>query len=124
MADKDRPSSWGKFKEENCTSCIAACCMMPVEIRLSDLVRLGLAEEGELSPKKVAKRLSQKGIVRSYRSNTGLFMLQQQADGSCAFLGADRLCTVYEKRPDTCRGFPLTLGPRIGFCPYTSKVRK
>jgi Fe-S-cluster containining protein len=97
---------------------------MPVEIRLQDLLRLGLAGPDELSPKKVAKRLAKAKIVRSYRSNTGLFLLQQQADGSCVFLGKDRLCTVYEARPDTCRGFPITLGPRAGFCPYKNKLSR
>jgi Fe-S-cluster containining protein len=97
---------------------------MPLEVRLSDLERLGLVEEGEASPKKIAKRLGKMGIVKSYRAATGLFLLQQKADDSCPFLGEDRLCTVYEKRPDVCRGFPVTLGPRVSYCPYRKKAEK
>lgn len=95
---------------------------MPVEVSLSDLLRLGVVQDGESSPKKIAKRLAKEKIIRSYRAGTELFMLQQQADGACVFLGKDRRCTVYEKRPDTCRGFPLDLGPRVGFCPYGRKA--
>lgn len=95
---------------------------MPVEVKLSDLVRLGLAEEGELSAKKITKRLAKLALVRTYRAATGLFLLQEKSDGSCPFLGADKLCTVYEQRPDTCRGFPSDLGPRLGFCPYKKRL--
>jgi Fe-S-cluster containining protein len=94
---------------------------MPVEVRLADLERLGLLGKGEASPKKIARRLGREGIVRSYRGATGLFQLEPQGDGSCPFLGPDRLCTVYEKRPDLCRDFPLKAGPRPGFCPFNRK---
>lgn len=123
MPDKDRPSSWVQYKEDYCASCVASCCTMPVEVVFADLVRLGLASEGELSPKKVAKRLAREKIVKSYRSGSGLFMLQQQANGACVFLGKDRRCTVYEKRPSTCRDFPVKVGPRVGYCPYTKSSK-
>jgi Fe-S-cluster containining protein len=93
---------------------------MPVEVNLFDLERLGLVGEGELSPKKIARRLVGAKIVRHYRSATGLFLLQPKADGSCPFLGSDRRCTVYDRRPGVCRGFPRELGPRIHYCPYRS----
>lgn len=92
---------------------------MPVEIRLSDLVRLGVASEDEASGgiKKLAKRLVREGIIVSYRQGTELFMLTQKANRDCRYLDSQtRLCTVYEKRPDTCRQFP-SIGPRPGFCP-------
>jgi len=123
MADKDRPSSWVLYKDEFCASCTGACCTMPVEVVFSDLVRLGVASPDELSPKKVAKRLAKEKIVRSYRSSSGLFMLQQQANGACVFLGKDRRCTVYEKRPSTCRDFPTKVGPRVSYCPYTKSSK-
>lgn len=124
MTDKDRPSTWVAYRSGLCASCVAACCTMPLEVRLSDLERLGLVEEGEASPKKIAKRLGKLAIVKSYRAATGLFLLQQKADDSCPFLGEDRLCTVYEKRPDVCRGFPMALGPRVTYCPYRKKQEK
>lgn len=92
---------------------------MPVEIRLSDLIRLGVVTEDEAagSVKKVAKRLTREGIIVSYRQGTELFMLTQKANRDCLYLDSKtRLCTVYEKRPDTCRQFP-SIGPRPGFCP-------
>ena len=97
---------------------------MPVEIRATDLLRLGLASEDELqgSIKKLAKRLSKEGIIQSYRSGTEFFMLTQRSNSDCYFLDEKtRLCSVYDKRPDTCRGFPANLGPRVGFCPYLKK---
>lgn len=92
---------------------------MPVEIKISDLIRLGLTTEDEAagSIKKLAKRLMKEGYITSYRQGTEFFMLSQKANRDCWFLDSKtRLCTVYEKRPDTCRGFP-SIGPRPGFCP-------
>lgn len=92
---------------------------MPVEIKLSDLIRLGVAteDEAQTSIKKLAKRLMKEGIIVSYRSGTEFFMLSQKANRDCLYLDSKtRLCTVYEKRPDTCRQFP-SIGPRPGFCP-------
>ena len=98
---------------------------MPVEIKASDLIRLGLTDEDEVSTsvKKVAKRLIKEGIISSYREGTGNFMITQKANDDCYFLDLKtRLCTVYEKRPDTCREFPK-IGPRPGFCPSTRQSR-
>ena len=98
--------------------------MMPVEIKSSDLVRLDLTDVDELenSIKKVAKRLKKEGVISSYREGTDLFMLTQKSNDDCYFLDSKtRLCTVYEKRPDTCRDFPTRVGPRIGSCPYNPK---
>lgn len=93
---------------------------MPVEIRASDLVRLGLATEDELnqSIKKVAKKLIRSGVLKSYREGTEFFMISQKANEDCWFLDTKtRKCTVYEKRPDTCRDFPTRVGTRVGYCP-------
>lgn len=97
---------------------------MPVEIKISDLIRLGVATEDEAqgSIKKLAKRLMKEGIIVSYRSGTEFFMLSQKANRDCLFLDTKtRLCTVYEKRPDTCREFP-SIGPRPGFCPGSGRL--
>ncbi len=47
---------------------------MPVEIVAEDLLRLGLIGEDELrgSPKKIFKRLSKEGILKSYRGSTAI----------------------------------------------------
>lgn len=92
---------------------------MPVEVKLSDLIRLGLtdADEANASIKKLAKRLIKEGVISSYRQGTDLFMLTQKANRDCYYLDLkSRRCTVYEKRPDVCRQFP-EIGPRPGYCP-------
>ncbi len=123
MPDKDRPSTWIKFKSGMCDNCFAGCCTMPVEVTSADLVRLDLADAAdiELQPKKTAKRLIKLGQVKSYRAATGLFMLEQKSNGDCLFLDENRRCTVYTKRPGVCREFP-NIGPRPGYCP-TQKIR-
>ena len=124
LLDKDRPSTWKKYDSNFCTSCVANCCRMPVEIKISDLVRLDIATEDEAqgSVRRLAKRLIKEGIVKSYRSGTEFFMLTQRSNDDCYFLDPKtRLCSVYEKRPDTCRSFPVVVGPRIGFCPSQKK---
>ncbi len=122
--DKDRPSSWRKYDSLNCTKCKANCCAMPVEVKISDLIRLELTtvDEAENSVKKVAKRLKKEGYISSYREGTEFFMLTQRPNSDCYFLDAKtRLCTVYDKRPDTCRQFPAQVGTRVGYCPVEYK---
>lgn len=122
--DKDRPSTWKKYDAENCTRCRANCCSMPVEVKAADLIRLGLATADEVanSIRKLAKRLKKEGFISSYRSGTEFFMLTQKANSDCFFLNSvTRLCTVYDKRPETCRDFPAVKGARTGFCPVEFK---
>lgn len=121
-SDPGRPSTWKRYRTGLCDGCWSACCTLPVEVTASDLLRLGVAHEDEVqgSLKKVARRLISEKIVRSFRAATGLFTLEHRPAGECVFLGADRLCTVYERRPDVCRRFP-DIGPRPGFCPARKK---
>lgn len=96
---------------------------MPVEVCISDLVRLGLVtvDEAAGSLKKVSKKLIREGYVTSYRQGTDLFMIAQKANRDCFYLDEKtRLCKVYEKRPDVCREFP-SIGPRPHFCPMSKK---
>jgi len=51
----------------------------------------------------------------------GIFTLTRMANGDCLYLDRQtRLCTVYAKRPDTCRNHPR-IGPRPGYCAYQQK---
>lgn len=123
--DVDRPSTWKKYiSDEQCNTCVANCCTMPVEISLSDLVRLNLVSEDEVqnsSVRKIAKRLIRERWISSYREGTGFFMLTQKANRDCIFLDSrSRMCTMYQLRPDVCRQFPH-IGPRPGFCPNEKK---
>jgi Fe-S-cluster containining protein len=123
-ADKDRPSTWGKYREGLCEGCWGSCCTMPVEVSAEDLLRLGVANQDELegSRKKIAKKLIKEKIVITYRDSTDLFMLSSRPDGDCLYLHPKtRLCTVYEKRPEVCRKFPK-IGPRPGYCPSARKT--
>jgi Fe-S-cluster containining protein len=43
-------------------------------------------------------------------------------NGDCLFLDATtRLCSVYAKRPQLCRDFPMKKGNRHGYCPSIRK---
>lgn len=122
--DKDRPSTWIKYQDHYCGTCNASCCTMPVEVKAFDIVRLGLATQDDIdnSIKKTAKKLKKDGVISSYREGTDLFMITQRANDDCYFLDQKtRLCTVYDKRPDTCRDFPTRVGTRVSFCPYKKK---
>jgi len=118
---KDRPSTWTKYFEGKCSSCWGSCCTLPVEVRFSDLVRLGILTDEDVVNKKLIKRLIKEKIISSYRESTELFTLKQQANDDCLYLDSKtRLCKVYDKRPDVCRKFP-SIGPRPGFCAYIKK---
>lgn len=123
--DAQRPSTYRKYFKGLCEDCWAGCCTLPVEATGSDLVRLGFAtaDEVEWSHQDVARRLIKQKIVETYDRKTKMFVLAQVAGRDCVFLDQlTRRCTVYEKRPDTCRNFP-TIGPRPGFCPYKPKKK-
>ncbi len=120
--DSQRPSTWVPYKSGLCNGCWSGCCTLPLEVSVNDLIRLGLTDEYEAaeSLKKVAKRLMKERIVRSFHPKTQLFIIEQVNGRDCIYLGKDRLCTVYEKRPEVCRQFPK-IGPRPGFCPAKRK---
>ncbi|MBX7149691.1 YkgJ family cysteine cluster protein [bacterium] len=117
--DKNNPGTWIKYKEGLCTGCMATCCTMPVEVDKDDLVLLGLLDEGDDLRKKTKDLLKQK-IIERYRDKTGKATLSSMRDGSCLFLDSTRRCTVYEKRPKTCRNFPF-VSSRPGYCPAVKK---
>lgn len=120
--DAQRPSTWVSYKRGLCEGCWAGCCTLPVETSAADLIRLGLTteEEAALSLKKLAKRLQREGVIQAFSARSQIFVLEQRHGRDCIFLGRDRLCTVYEKRPEVCRQFPK-IGPRPGFCPAGAK---
>lgn len=116
------PTTWLKYKKGLCQGCWAGCCTLPVEVNVPDLIRLGLTteEEAAVSLKKLAARLLKEGWIQGYIAKVQLFVLEQKFGRDCVFLGPDRLCTVYSKRPEVCRQFPR-IGPRPGYCPSIQK---
>lgn len=99
---------------------------MPVEVKLPDLVRLGVVDPFEAeheAPKQIARRLGKAGLVDHFNFKSGIFTLARRASGDCHFLdAASRRCTVYAQRPATCRLHPQ-VGPRPGHCPFGARAK-
>ena len=121
IVDVDNCDTWTRYKSGLCNNCAANCCTMPVEVKLADLVRLELVDPFEAEheePKQIAKRLQKAGLVERFNFKNNIFTLARRANGDCANLDATtRRCTVYDKRPNTCRLHPQ-VGPKPGYCPY------
>ena len=124
IVDVDRTETWTRYRNGLCDTCMSNCCTMPVEIKLGDLVRLGLVDpfEAEHEPlQHIAKRLMKARTIEHFSAKLERFTLSRRADGDCQYLDAKtRRCNVYEQRPNTCRKHPQ-VGPRPNFCPYGLK---
>jgi len=127
IVDVERLATWTRYRAGLCDSCQANCCTMPVEVRLADLVRLGLVDPFEAEHEEVrliARRLQKAGQIERYTAKAGVFTLPRRASGDCRYLdAASRRCTVYAQRPDTCRRHPQ-VGPRPGHCPYGARTAR
>ena len=125
IVDVDRLETWSKYKNGLCDSCAANCCTMPLEMRLSDLVRLQWVDPFEaehVDPKQIAKRLLKSRYIDHYNPRHQIFTMARRASGDCQMLDAKtRRCTVYLQRPETCRLHPQK-GPKPGFCAYGRKI--
>jgi Fe-S-cluster containining protein len=91
-----------------------------VEVRVDDLVRMGLIDafEAEEPPKVLAKKLLKSGVIDHFNGKKALFTLARRANDDCRYLDErSRRCTIYARRPQTCRNHPA-IGPRPGYCPY------
>ncbi len=120
QVDVNEISTWTKYKQRLCSNCRANCCTMPVEVKISDLVRMDLitAFEAEEPIKKLAKKLKNEGVVEHFNFKSQIFTIVRFANNDCLYLDRiSRKCKIYEKRPDTCRNHPH-IGPRSNFCPY------
>ena len=119
QCDYTRPSTWKPYRSGLCQDCHADCCRLPVEVHLNELTAMGLATEDEIihEPMKVIRQLKREHIIRLFNPKRKMCTLNQRPDGSCLYLGTNRLCSIYERRPETCREFP-EVGPRPKFCPH------
>lgn len=121
--DLTRTETWTKHRQKLCGDCWAGCCRLPVEVRTEDLVRMELIDpfEADEPAKEIAKKLQKAGIIGHFNYKHALFTLAQRANDDCLFLDErSRHCTIYDKRPRTCRNHPR-IGPRAGFCAYRAK---
>lgn len=118
--DIDDLSTWTPYRRQLCRGCRALCCTLPVEVTLTDLVRMGVITAFEAGEPVgwLVKKLKKDGVVERYAARKRVFTLVRFANGDCFCLdGRRRKCRIYEKRPDTCRNHPR-VGPRPGFCPF------
>ena len=46
-AEIDRLDTWAKYSAPMCGSCISSCCTLPVEVKIKDLIRIGIVDEFE-----------------------------------------------------------------------------
>jgi len=123
VVDITRTETWVPYRKKLCDNCTSLCCTLPVEVRNSDLLRMGLIDAFELAdaPKAIAKRLSKAGIIAHVNLKTAIYTLAQHSSGACLYLDRNtRGCTIYDRRPETCRNHP-TIGPRPGFCAHVTR---
>jgi Fe-S-cluster containining protein len=113
---------WLPYKKGMCDTCIGSCCYMPVEIMIPDLIRLEILDEFhlELSLKDQIKTALKNPSIKRYTPSTEKFTLTRKPNGGCYYLSDNGRCTVYEKRPNTCRNHPR-IGPKPNFCAYLKK---
>ncbi|WP_286238478.1 YkgJ family cysteine cluster protein [Neptuniibacter halophilus] len=122
-ANVDDLKTWVKYNRNLCQSCRGTCCSLPVEVRFSDLVRMGVVDEFEADEpaKKLAKRLMKEGIVGHFNHKTEIYTLARYANDDCIYLDQrSRLCQIYLQRPETCRNHPQ-IGPKPNHCAYQPK---
>lgn len=116
-------SRWTHYKNGMCETCEGLCCYMPVEVKTSDLIRMGILADFHLEmtlKEQMKDALKHPGVAR-YTSSSERYTLTQKPDSSCYFLDANKRCTAYSDRPDTCRNHPK-IGPKPGSCAYLKKI--
>ncbi|MBM5571283.1 MULTISPECIES: YkgJ family cysteine cluster protein [Deefgea] len=114
------PDTWVKYTKGKCDDCYSSCCTMPVEVKIGDLIRMGVVDEFERDEpaKNIAKRLMKARIIEHFNFKHEIYTLARRGTRDCIYLDEKtRLCTIYETRPNTCRNHP-TIGPKPGFCAY------
>ena len=81
-AELDRLETWQKYSAHMCGGCVSSCCTLPVEVKIKDLIRIGIVDEFERGdpPKNIAKRLQKEGIVERFNSKSEIFTLQRMSN--------------------------------------------
>ena len=125
-ADLARTETWSRYRKSMCGSCQGWCCRLPVEVRVEDLVGMAIIDAFEAGepPKALARKLKKDGVIDHFNFKNSIFTLARRANDDCLYLDEQtRLCTIYERRPRTCRNHP-TIGPRPGYCPYRKREER
>ena len=109
---------WGQI---DCTTCAHCCKTLQIDVSDEDILRL--ADHFGITAAEFREQ-----YVREPDPNTKMLK-----SGPCVFLGEDNLCTVYEARPEDCRGYPylhrpgfrqrsLTMISNAAVCPIVFNV--
>ncbi|MCO4793785.1 MAG: YkgJ family cysteine cluster protein [Bacteriovoracaceae bacterium] len=96
---------------------------MPVEVDMDDLILMNVLTEFDKGEdiKKIHKKLKKSGIVQHFNIKEEIFTLSQMANRECLYLDqTTRRCSIYEKRPKTCRKHPQ-VSSRPNYCAYQKK---
>lgn len=123
--DITRIATWVRYRRSLCAECRGWCCRLPVEVRVEDLVGMGIIDAFEAAepPRLLARRLKKAGVIDHFNGKNSLFTLARRANDDCLYLDQQsRRCTIYERRPRTCRNHP-EVGPRPGYCAYRRRER-
>lgn len=118
----DNLNRWTLYKKDLCKTCEGLCCYMPVEVEISDLIRMGILTEFhlELGLKEQNKDALRHPSIIRYTPSTMKYTLTQKPNGTCFYLDENKRCTIYELRPNTCRNHPK-VGPKPNYCAYLKK---
>jgi len=119
-SDRDKPGPDGRSLPVffNCSKCPAYCCSYDrIDVGRRDIQRL--ARHFNLSYEQAEKRYT--------RIACGDRVLRHQKDhifkSVCRFLDREaRRCTIYEARPDVCRGYPYS--SRCGYYDFLASERR
>ena len=120
QADLRDTDTWTLYTDGLCQGCRGLCCHLSVEVTVDDLLRLEVIEpiDAQLSLQKIARKLRLQGVISGFSPTRAVFTLAKAPTGDCIFQDPQsRGCTLYAKRPETCRAFPQ-IGARLGHCPY------
>ena len=123
QGDVDDISTWTKHEPWLCESCTANCCSLPVEVKIPDLIRMGLLAKVEARRpiEMIAERLKHEGVIENLFVRERIFILARSGGDVCQYLDPEgRQCRIYANRPDTCREYPH-VSARPGFCAYRRK---
>ncbi|GAA6135742.1 hypothetical protein NBRC116188_25320 [Oceaniserpentilla sp. 4NH20-0058] len=89
------------------------------------MIRMELISEFEAEnepPKQLAKQLMKQGVVEHFNFKTSIYTLTRLSNNDCLYLHREtRRCTIYNKRPKTCREHPR-VGPKPNHCAYIKRV--
>jgi uncharacterized protein len=92
----------------DCTKCANCCRTMRIIVTDDDVPRIA-AHLGMASEEFIATYLERDEKERCYCIKTS----------PCPFLSADSKCTIYDVRPEKCRGYPFTDKPDFPFMSIT-----